>query len=164
MHTPLLIGLLGVALSGCGEEDASFPRLQREEDGTCSIPEDQIFSGGVGQDGIPALTDPALVEAGSAEASYLRDHDRVIGLELGDAYVAVPHNILWWHEIVNFNAVEPKLAVTYCPLTGSSIVFDRAAAGDVEFGVSGLLFQNNLMMYDRSACTTAPPSNRCGPR
>ena len=75
---------------------------------------------------------------------------------------------------MNFNDV--GLAVTYCPLTGSSMVFDRTAVGGAEFGVSGLLFNNNLVMYDRSgggseSGDTSPeslwpqmlPVGRCGP-
>jgi len=63
---------------------------------------------------------------------------------------AIPHNILWWHEIANFNQGGLSLAVTYCPLTGTAVAFDRAAVGGAEFGVSGLLFRNNLVMYDRN--------------
>ena len=100
------------------------------------------------KDGIPALTDPALVPADDPSVDYLLPTDRVIGLELGGEYLAFPHNVLWWHEIVHLN--DFNLAVTYCPLTGSSMVFDRTAADGAEFGVSGLLFKNNLVMYDRT--------------
>jgi hypothetical protein len=55
--------------------------------------------------------------------------------------VAYPHFILDWHEIVN----EDGYSVSYCPLTGSAVCFDT----DEEFGVSGLLYNNNLIMYDR---------------
>ena len=91
---------------------------------------------GAPRDGIPALTDPPLVAASHAHADYLHPTDRVIGLNLPTGYLAVPHNILWFHEIVNLNDVE--LAVTYCPLTGSSMAFHRFAADGAEFGVSGI--------------------------
>ncbi|MEX0600179.1 MAG: DUF3179 domain-containing protein, partial [Rhodothermales bacterium] len=107
-----------------------------------------LVSGGVPKDGIPALTDPEFVAPG--EAGYLTDDSRVIGLEIGGDMLAIPHNILWYHEIVNLNRGGEQLAVTYCPLTGSSLAFDRSAADGAEFGVSGLLFQNNLVMYDRN--------------
>ncbi len=154
----------------CGDSPVatSFPKLEREADGTCSIPEDEIFSGGVRRDGIPALSDPPLVSPDHPDATYVRSWDRVIGMEIDDTYIAVPHNILWWHEIVNFSALSKPLAVTYCPLTGSSMVFDRTAAGGAEFGVSGLLFQNNLILYDRSEEQSLWPQMlrgaRCGPR
>lgn len=107
------------------------------------------MSGGVAKDGIPALTDPAFISV--SDARYLAEDSRVIGLRIGDELLAIPHNILWWHEIVNLNRGESQLAVTLCPLTGSSMAFDRDAIGGAEFGNSGLLFQNNLVMYDRNS-------------
>ena len=159
---------LALMAAACGDSsDGTFPKLQREEDGTCSIPESLIVSGGVGLDGIPALSDPELVGIDDPGASYVRTWDRVIGMEIDGTYVAIPHNILWWHEIVNLNAFSTPMAVTYCPLTGSSMVFDRTAAGGAEFGVSGLLFQNNLILYDRTDDQSLWPQMmrgaRCGP-
>jgi len=113
--------------------------------------------GGVGRDQIPALTDPRFVPAGNDEASYLLPTDRVVGLVVEGRALAIPHNILWWHEIVNLNLPGLQVAVTYCPLTGSAIAFDRAAVDGAEFGVSGLLFQNNLIMFDRSGLETLWP-------
>lgn len=134
----------------------------------CSIPERDIFDGGVGRGGIPALTDPKLVDAGSPEADYLLDSDRVIGLRLGQQWVAVPHNILWWHEVANFTTtVGGRRAVTYCPLTGSPLVFDIQRSGVSRFIVSGLLFNNNLMMLDPDTESIWPQMSlgaRCGPR
>ena len=40
--------------------------------------------------------------------------------------------------------------MTYCPLTGSSLVFDRSGVGGAELGVSGVLHHNNLVMFDRA--------------
>lgn len=116
---------------------------------TCTIPTDQIFDGGPGKDGIPALTDPFMTVAGSPDASYLDPEERVIGIVLDGNPVAIPHRVLWNHEIVNLNVGEAHVAVTYCPLTGTSMAFDRSILGGAELGVSGLLFQNNLIMYDR---------------
>ena len=121
----------------------------------CIVPTDLFADGGVGKDGIPALTNPLLVDA--AQATYLVDNSRVIGFLVDGSAIAVPHNILWWHEIINFSFSSARLAVTYCPLTGSSMAFDRAGAGGGEFGVSGLLFQNNLTMYDRTSLESLWP-------
>ena len=94
----------------------------------------------------------------------------MIGIEVDGQYVAIPHNILWWHEIVNFNTLGVPLAVTYCPLTGSSMVFDRSGVDGNTFGVSGLLFLNNLIMFNRTAEGTTESlfpqmmrGARCGP-
>ncbi len=133
----------------------------------CVIPTSLFADGGVGKDGIPALTDPDFISADQVD--FLAGDNRVIGFLIDGVAVAVPHNILWWHEIINFNFSDAlRLAVTYCPLTGSSMAFDRASIGGGEFGVSGLLFQNNLTMYDRTDDESLwPQMNReagCGPR
>jgi hypothetical protein len=115
----------------------------------CRAIQREVVSGAA-KDGIPAVQfdDSDLVEPGSVWLDFLQPTDRVIGLEVDGDYLAVPLNILWWHEILNLN--DHGLAITYCPLTGSSMVFERGAAGGAEFGTSGLLFKNNLVMYDRA--------------
>ena len=118
---------------------------------TCSINTNEVRSGGVSRDGIPALTDPPLVGLNQpAKFSYMLPDDRVIGIVLDGQPIAVPHNVLWWHEIVNLNRGGQEVAVSFCPLTGSSLAFDRTAIGGAPLGVSGLLFQNNLVMFDRN--------------
>lgn len=160
---PTLLALVVVAATACDS-----PTNGAAATTDCSIPASLIFDGGPGKDGIPALTNPLLVGPGDAGASYLREQDRVIGIVSGEVAIAVPLNIGWWHEIVNFDLPEGQFAVTHCPLTGSSLAFDRANAGGATFGVSGLLFQNNLIMYDRNSGESLWPQMlrgaRCGPR
>ena len=159
--------VLALAVGGCGEalSPGSLNNLNNSID--CSIPEGRIFSG-ASRDGIPALTNPEMVQPGDPGASYLRPTDRVIGIRDQGEVIAIPLNIMWWHEIVNIDLGGVALAVTHCPLTGSSLAFDRSRLGNVEFGVSGLLFQNNLMMYDRSDAESLWPQMsrgaRCGPQ
>ena len=66
---------------------------------TWSIPIDQVFDGGPGKDGIPALESPNFTAP--SEATYLFDDDLVIGYKVGDEIRAYPHKIMDWHEIVN---------------------------------------------------------------
>ena len=140
------LALATMAVSACGD-GPNGPGTGSSLTELCLEMTRDLFSV-LPQDAIPALTDPTLVQADDVLADYLLPTDRVIGLDLGDDFIAVPHNILWWHEIVNLN--DAGLAVTYCPFTGSSMVFHREGAGGAEFGTSGLLFKNNLVMYDRT--------------
>jgi len=152
-RTSILRGLqtaaLGLVIVACGEPPPSGLAPLDPTEVFCSIPEDQISLGGPGKDGIPALTDPVMATVGSPGASYLDPEERVIGIVIEGQAFAVPHRVLWHHEIMNLNVGSTRLAVTYCPLTGSSLAFDRSIIDGAEIGVSGLLFQNNLMMYDR---------------
>lgn len=62
--------------------------------------------------------------------------------------------MLDFHEIINDQIGDQPFCLTYCPLTGSGIAWDRTIDGEaVEFGVSGLLFRNNLIPYDRKTDT-----------
>lgn len=117
----------------------------------CLVPSNQIVSGGPGKDGIPALTRPRAVSAAEGDRFLARDA-LVLGLTLNGEARAYPHNVLWWHEIVNDVVGGMAVAVSYCPLTGSGMVYDATIEGGTrEFGVSGLLFDNNLILYDRVA-------------
>lgn len=114
-----------------------------------TIPVQEIRSGGPPKDGIPSLSNPRMVSA--AEATYLRAGDRVIGVVSDRESRAYPLAILNYHEIINDRIGELPIAVTYCPLCDSAVVFDRRTPlGEREFGVSGLLYNSNVLMYDRS--------------
>jgi hypothetical protein len=112
------------------------------------VPAAELQPGGPGKDGIPALTNPPLV-AGTF-AAYLAPLDRVIGVFVNGDARAYPISILTHHEIVNDRVKDVPIAVTYCPLCDSAVVFDRRTPlGEREFGVSGLLYNSNVLMYDR---------------
>lgn len=113
-----------------------------------SIPISEVLDGGPGKDGIPALLSPEMVPV--QEVDFLRDDDLVIGFKNGSDVRAYPHIILDWHEIINDKIGDVSLAVTYCPLTGTGIGWDRFINGqETTFGVSGLLYNTNLIPYDR---------------
>lgn len=113
-----------------------------------TVPAEEIRSGGPPKDGIPALTNPTLIAA--KDATYLRPEDRVIGFVAGDETRAYPLKILNYHEIVNDRVGELPIAITYCPLCDSVAAFDRRTPlGERNFGVSGLLYNSNVLLYDR---------------
>jgi hypothetical protein len=128
------------------------------------LPAGSLVAGGVPKDGIPALVDPPVSSAAElAEAAarsrrgkYLVDSDRVIGVEIAGAARAYPLRLLVWHEVANDVLGGRAIAVTYNPLCDSAVVFDRRVGGEtLTFGVSGLLFNSNLLMYDRRATAAA---------
>ena len=108
----------------------------------------EILSGGPPKDGIPALNS---AEFTTIEAIDIPLNEPVVTLEIeGEAPRAYPLRYLTWHEIVNDEIGGLPLAVTYCPLCNSEIVFDRRVDGRLlTFGVSGKLRNSNLIMFDR---------------
>lgn len=114
-----------------------------------SIPVDEIFSGGPPKDGIPSLDKPRFMTANKAEG-YLKDEDRVLGLARNGQAKAYPIKILNWHEIVNDKIGKQAVVVTFCPLCGTGMVFDATVNNqNLTFGVSGLLYQSDMLLYDR---------------
>jgi len=114
------------------------------------VPADEILDGGPGRDGIPSLDYPDFVAAD--EADFLKAKDRVLGIAINGAARAYPVRILNYHEIVNDAFAGTALAVTYCPLCNSGIAFDaRVNGARLEFGVSGLLYNSDVLLYDRQS-------------
>jgi Protein of unknown function (DUF3179) len=63
---------------------------------------------------------------------------------------AYPLQILIWHEIVNDRVGGVPVAVTFCPLCNTALVFDRRVGGrTLSFGTTGNLRFSDLVMYDR---------------
>jgi len=113
----------------------------------------QFLSGGPPKDGIPAVTNPRMESI--AEASeWLVDRSPVIAVEVDGEARAYPQAVLMWHEIANDEINGVPVAVTFCPLCNSSITFDRRVDGEIlDFGVSGLLRNSDMIMYDRQTET-----------
>ena len=112
------------------------------------IPIEEIYAGGPGKDGIPAIDNPQFVTAEAAR--FMRDNNRVIGLQRNGVTKAYPIRILDWHEVVNDKFADEAVVVTYCPLCGTGMVFS-AQGSDIglTFGVSGLLYNSDVLLYDR---------------
>lgn len=114
-----------------------------------SIPEKEIQEGGVPIDGIPALDHPEGVSREEGD-DYLDPEDRVVGLVIGEKTRAYPLRILNWHKVVNDSLDGRAVVVTYCPLAGLARAFENEVDGkNLRFGVSGKLYKNNLLFYDR---------------
>lgn len=112
------------------------------------VPAEEIQQGGPGRDGIRSLDYPAFVSA--KDAQFLQAKDRVLGIELNGVARAYPIRILNYHEIVNDAFADRAIVVTYCPLCNSGIAFDALVNRiRLEFGVSGLLYNSDVLLYDR---------------
>ncbi len=113
-----------------------------------SIPVSDILSGGPPRDGIPAIDKPKFAPAN--RVTFLNDDDKVFGVSFGKDRRAYPIRILDFHEIVNDVVGKQPVVITYCPLCGTAMAFDRRfGEKTLSFGVSGLLYQSDVLMYDR---------------
>jgi hypothetical protein len=109
---------------------------------------DHVFQGCSHRDCIPSIDQPRFLAA--EQVDFLDPDDVVLSVSHSGETRAYPTRILDRHEIVNDLFGDTPLAVTYCPLCGSGLAFIRILDGEeTEFGVSGLLHNNDLIMYDR---------------
>lgn len=140
---------LTLVVAACGDDGPTVPR-ETLDAAICELDE-RVLRSSLPPDAIPALNEPAMVGPSDARAEYVRAGDRVLGVVMDGEARAYPHNILWHHEVINDRIGDRWLTVTFCPLTGSGLAFDPTSidGSPIDFGVSGLLYGNNLVMYDR---------------
>lgn len=142
-----VLATLIVAACGGGSSDSRPPG---DPGANWTIPRSEVVDGGPGQDGIPAIDRPAFSPIDSPEFDFLLDDDYVVGVYVDGVYRAYPHPILNYHEVVNDQVGLNDFVLSYCPLTGTALAWDVDDARlDPEFGVSGLLYNSNLILYDR---------------
>ena len=152
----LCIASLCLVLINCSSNDASDtgPSSGSDDDGSNPsspwlIPVNSIVDGGPGKDGIPSVDNPVFIDANSV--NFLSDDDLVVGIKNGDVVKAYPHYVLDWHEIVNDVVDTENITLSYCPLTGTAFAWKSEVANSFStFGVSGLLYNANLILYDRA--------------
>ncbi len=148
----LILATVSNLLSGCSDsvtvqnEGPGNERPQFSDDWI--IPKEEVLDGGPGLDGIPSIDNPVFGNISSESLRFLKDDRLITGIRIGDEVRGYPHQILDWHEVVNDQIGGDYFAITYCPLTGTDIALKREAG--MEFGVSGLIFRNNLILYDRT--------------
>ena len=112
---------------------------------------EEVTWGGVRKDGIPSLDDPELIPA--SEAGYLRPDDLVFGVAINGDARAYPLRIMGWHEMFNDVIGGVPVALAYCTLCGSGILFETQLPGraaPLVFGSSGFLYRSNKLMFDRA--------------
>jgi len=117
----------------------------------------QIMSGGPPPDGIPPVEKPQYLTIAEA-AKQWNDDGVVDAFTIDGRPRAYPRMITVWHEIVNETAEGKPISITYCPLTGSTVIFSGVLADGTttSFGTSGQLYNSNLVMYDRATQSMWP--------
>ncbi|MDA1060434.1 MAG: DUF3179 domain-containing protein [bacterium] len=123
--------------------------LQNDFEGA-KIKESALLDGCfTGKDCIPSIENPKFQSVEAANL-WLNDEDMVFAIEYKGVQRAYPQRILNWHEIVNDEIAGDPIAITFCPLCGSALAFERKVDGVItELGVSGKLHNSDLVMYDR---------------
>ncbi len=159
-----VVFLLLAGIASAAEDDSEKQPEQRWEidlvadyygitsDQLSDFPVTELHQGCPRQDCIPSIDKPDFIAAG--EVDFLRDDDLVLGVIVNGDARAYSARVLQRHEIVNDVIGGQPIAVTYCPLCGSGVAFSRLVKNEiVEFGVSGILHNSDLVLFDRSSKT-----------
>ncbi len=148
----LLLSSLFLLFTACSGVTSNSGNDDSSNNSNWLIPNEQVINGGVPKDGIPSIDDPKFKP--THEIEYVNNERLITGVRHGDIIKGYPHQVMDHHEITNDQFGNLPVCFTYCPLTGTGIAFERLIDGEpVEFGVSGLLFRNNLIPYDRKTGT-----------
>ncbi len=123
------------------------------------IDEADLVPAGIPRDGLPSLDYPHHLDAAGLDSlnregrsAFLLPRDRVIGVAIAGHARAYPLSILNWHEVVNDTLAGRPVLVTWSPLCGSAAVYAREIGGEArDFGVGGLFFNSNTLIFDRTA-------------
>ncbi len=145
----LAAGIVGIAQIAAANPDFWRHEWPNTDFTKTSVGWSEIMSGGPPKDGIPALNEVSFHTV--PEEAELSEREPVITVELeGSVPRAYPIRYLTWHEIANDVIDGTPVAVTFCPLCNSGIVFDRRVNGELRtFGVSGKLRNSDMVMFDR---------------
>ncbi len=117
--------------------------------------EEIVWGGVAAMTGIPSLDNPHMIEAEAAD--YLAEDDLVFGVEIAGDARAYPLRIMGWHEMFNDTIGGIPVALAYCTLCGSGILYETLLPGSaglpgrgrpLVFGSSGLLYRSNKLMFD----------------
>lgn len=144
-----VVSALLLASCGGGSGGGNQP-ANSQPGGTWLIDASSVIDGGPGRDGIPSIDNPQFEPI--AINTDVADDDLVIAVRSGSEVRAYPHDVMDWHEITNDagGAAGNAFVVSYCPLTGSAFAWDvDDTLSNPTFGVSGRLFNSNLILYDR---------------
>jgi hypothetical protein len=130
---------------------------------TCLVDEELIVAAGFPRDGLLALDEPGLMPADEVErrnaegrGKFLVASDRVVGVAIAGDARAYPLRLLRWHEVVNDTVGGVPVLISYNPLCDAVVVAERTVDEQtLEIGISGLLYNSNLLLYDRADSASA---------
>lgn len=152
MYKPLTyLLMIGILLSGCSKDKIPQPSSNpnNETETGWLVPVDQLLISQQPPDRIQSIDSPHFE---TLDNENIQNNEVVYVYRWENTVKVYTQNILWGHEIVNDQIGNHHFAISYCPITGSALAWNREINGEVtEFGVSGHLFNENLIPYDRNS-------------
>lgn len=112
---------------------------------------DEVDSGGIPKDGIPAINRPRFTSVKRAK-KWLKPEEPVMAVIIENEARAYPVQILLYHQIINDKIKGKSVLVSFCPLCNNGLVLDRRVEGKkLTFGSTGLFRNSGMIMFDRQS-------------
>lgn len=104
------------------------------------------------KDHLKPLNYPAFIKADQKAFAYY-PHEPVISVVINGEARAYPLSVLTLFELCNDTVGGEPIMVTFCPMCNAAMVFNRKVESEgetqiLEFGISGILLHNDMIMYD----------------
>ena len=107
----------------------------------------ELRSGGVSKFGFPPITNPKFENVNDVKTFPLKEP--VASITIKNISKAYPLRYLLWHEVINDTISNIPIAITYCPLANTVVVYNRKVGNKVlTFAAAGFLRHSNLVMWD----------------
>lgn len=148
-HFKYLFPFILIILVSCSKGNQGLETSINNEHGSWLVDINDIIHLDAEKDPIESIDSPEFVDISS---STLADEEIVLSYSHNGVVHVYPMSVMEAHEIVNDSIDDHYFAITHCPLTASSIAWNRTINGEPSsFGVSGKLYRENLIPYDRNS-------------
>lgn len=114
------------------------------------VPPNEVFSSGIEEGAIPALTNPKTMTTAEADA-VIADDLGGISVEINGEVRFYPVQIMNWHEVVHDTLGGESILVYYGPLTGTAAVYELPEGK--KFVVSGKEYNNDVLLKEEGTST-----------
>jgi len=122
--------------------------LNYNDHSKASVQLSELYQGCPQLDCIESIDEPEFINGENAQ-HYL-ENEPVMVVNYNGESKAYSLKIMQKHEVVNDEFNKKPLVITYCPLCNSAVALIPKVNGRfTTFGVSGLLYNSDLVLYDR---------------
>jgi hypothetical protein len=111
----------------------------------------------VAKDALPTIDFPKFISKSDPNFNFY-EHEPIIAVSYNGESKAYPLSLLTMYELSNDSIGGEQVMVTFCPMCNAAMVFNRKIKKDgrnllLNFGISGLLMHNDMIMYDKQTNT-----------
>jgi len=142
-----ILSIVSILAVGCAKKNSPIDNSLAGRD-VWLVNTNDIIHFGAEKDKIKSIDTPVFIPVHDVR---LDDNALVYAFHHKGVTKVYPQSVMGMHEIVNDRIESYYYSISFCPRTESTLAWNRLINGTItEFGVSGMLYRENLIPYDRS--------------